>query len=196
MTTDPPRYDLVKEFSSLNSSISDGFPFLKPNLNDTTVVLLATSLIDEFLKFVLISGFQASAVSKRLIETVFEGTGPLATFSAKISLCSALGLVGGDDLRHDLTILRKIRNEFAHAYSERHLYNFPQCAALRISAKVGVEDIARRQFKLSCAGIIPHLALSALINVAKGRFIADHKEQIQAEYAKMIKEVYTSSSPE
>jgi DNA-binding MltR family transcriptional regulator len=155
-------------------------------------VLLATSLIDEFLKFVLISGFRADAASKRLMETVFSGNGPLATFSAKISVCSALGLVGGQDVRHDLTLLRKIRNDFAHAYTERKLSDFAQCASLRIAASLDIQDAdsMRKKFKYSCAGIIPHLALSALVNIAKDRFINANQEGLQAEYKTMISAVF------
>jgi hypothetical protein len=45
---------------------------------------------------------------------LFQGTAPLATFSAKIRLGYALGIFG-KKTRHDMDILRQIRNVFAHA---------------------------------------------------------------------------------
>src|SRR5262249_54463894 len=45
---------------------------------------------------------------------LFEGMGPLATFSAKIKLGYALGFYG-PRTRHDFLIFNEIRNAFAHA---------------------------------------------------------------------------------
>ena len=45
---------------------------------------------------------------------LFDGTGALATFSAKIDIAYAFGLIGTQE-RADLHIIRKIRNDFAHA---------------------------------------------------------------------------------
>jgi DNA-binding MltR family transcriptional regulator len=47
-------------------------------------------------------------------DQLFIGTGPLATFSAKIRLGYALGIYGRKT-RHDLDVVREIRNAFAHA---------------------------------------------------------------------------------
>jgi DNA-binding MltR family transcriptional regulator len=44
---------------------------------------------------------------------LFEGNGPLGTFSAKIDLSRLLGLTS-DIINSDLHILREIRNQFAH----------------------------------------------------------------------------------
>ena len=184
-------YDLAAEFGSLTAQTKDGLPFLRAGLTDTETVLQGTSLIDEYLKFVLITGFNSAVVSKRLIEAVFSGHGPLATFSAKISVCTALGLVLGD-VRHDLGILRNIRNDFAHSYAGPKLSDCRQCESLRVTANVTVIDdnLNRRKFKLSCAGILPHLAVSALLDVAKGRFISANAEAVKIEYQKMLTEIY------
>jgi DNA-binding MltR family transcriptional regulator len=50
---------------------------------------------------------------KNISKKLFSGTGCLATFSSKIDLAYMLGLISSD-IRSDLHILRKIRNEFAH----------------------------------------------------------------------------------
>lgn len=49
------------------------------------------------------------------VDEVFVGdSGPLSTFSAKIKMAYALGIIGRDT-RRDLVIVKNIRNAFAHA---------------------------------------------------------------------------------
>lgn len=50
---------------------------------------------------------------KKVLKVLFSSNGYLATFSSKIDLAYMLGLIS-PDVRSDLHILRKIRNEFAH----------------------------------------------------------------------------------
>ena len=185
-------YDIMEEFASL---IRSTFPvsaphhprFLQPDLEDTTLVLLATSLIDEFLKIVLIAGFRRDVVSKRRIEDVFGWNGALGTFSAKISLCALLGLTT-TDVRHDLTILRKIRNDFAHSYNPLSLKDFPGCAALRLTSKMEIPEASdvRRRFKQSCLGVIGRLAFATMIKTAQQRFLSKNTEAVMEEYNAML----------
>ncbi|MGO9684145.1 MAG: MltR family transcriptional regulator [Beijerinckiaceae bacterium] len=49
---------------------------------------------------------------------LFEDTGPLATFSARINFGYALGLYG-KKVKRDLNLIREIRNAFVH--SRRHI---------------------------------------------------------------------------
>lgn len=46
-------------------------------------------------------------------KNLFKGTGCLATFSAKITMCFGLGLISKDE-KQTLNLVRKIRNIFAH----------------------------------------------------------------------------------
>jgi hypothetical protein len=46
-------------------------------------------------------------------DKIFEGNGPLSTFSSKILMGYGLRLYG-PDFRHDLEIIKDIRNGFAH----------------------------------------------------------------------------------
>jgi tetratricopeptide (TPR) repeat protein len=46
-------------------------------------------------------------------DTLFKYPGPISTFSARIELAYRLGLIS-DVFRHDLNIIRDIRNKFAH----------------------------------------------------------------------------------
>lgn len=77
----------------------------------------------------------------RILESsLVEGTFPndsVSTFSAKIWLCHALGNLS-DDERHDLTLIRKIRNTFAHDI-DASLTTEPasdRCRALRLGERL------------------------------------------------------------
>jgi hypothetical protein len=70
-------------------------------------VMIAVSHIDGLLK---------GAITYRMVnltsddeEVLFSGFGPLATFSARIRIAYALGIIG-KKTRHDLDLMREIRN--------------------------------------------------------------------------------------
>jgi len=54
---------------------------------------------------------------EKLYKALFEGYGPLASFSARIDLAYGLGLIPPNE-RRDLHLIRKIRNTFAHRTGE------------------------------------------------------------------------------
>jgi len=89
---------------------------------------------------------------------MFSGNGPLSTFSAKIDLCSLLGLIS-TTIKSDLHIIREIRNEFAHQIVHRfentklsfvspHISD--KCNALKCVAHEGIA-ISRTAFVRACA---------------------------------------------
>jgi DNA-binding MltR family transcriptional regulator len=47
-------------------------------------------------------------------DRLFTGTGPLSSFSTKIQLAYAMGIIG-KKVRHDLDTIREMRNAMAHA---------------------------------------------------------------------------------
>jgi hypothetical protein len=74
--------------------------------------LLAASIIDDILRGAL--RYRFIPLSNDEQEELFEGTSPLATFSARIRVLYALGVIG-KQTRHDLNKLRELRNAMAHA---------------------------------------------------------------------------------
>ena len=81
--------------------------------SDRGCALMAAAYIDEMLKDLLDAYFvDDSTVSKRLL----GNSGGLSSFSARIDISYALGLLPKNIMR-DLSILRKIRNDFAHVSS-------------------------------------------------------------------------------
>ena len=63
---------------------------------------------------------------KKVLTAVFENNGPTSTFSAKIDLAYLFGLLSSD-ARHDLHLLRKIRNDFAHNPAKIGFSDSPIC---------------------------------------------------------------------
>jgi hypothetical protein len=183
------RYNIMKEFGALLRLVYPIPPFVTSDINDTTLVLLSTSLVDKFLKIVLIAGFQEDVASKRRMDDVFSGYGVLATFSAKISLCTMLGLTSINS-RHDLTVLRKIRNDFAHSHEQLFLSDFSGCLSLKVTSKLDIQDPVEERLKLkqSCFGIIGELSSACLTRTAQFRFLKKNPDGIQKEYEILIKE--------
>jgi len=80
--------------------------------SDRACAVLLASYIDDLLQRLFMSKFTIE-MSKSLQEQIFGQAGPLSTLSAKITMAHVLGYIG-PDAHHDLTLIRKIRNEFAH----------------------------------------------------------------------------------
>lgn len=78
--------------------------------SDRVAAVVGGALIDEILRRTLRNSLRQD--SKALDEAA-QANGPLATFSACINMGYLLGLYG-KEVKRDLHILRKIRNEFAH----------------------------------------------------------------------------------
>lgn len=81
---------------------------------DRGAVLVCASVLDETLKELLMTFFPDTPSSKSLLS---GGNAPIGTFSSRIDLCHALGLIQ-DDEHKELTLIRKIRNEFAHKWED------------------------------------------------------------------------------
>lgn len=79
--------------------------------NDRSAAIVAVSFVETALRATIETewGIQSETARERL----FKGSGPLATFSAKIEIGSAAGILG-PRTRGDLNLIRKVRNEFAH----------------------------------------------------------------------------------
>ena len=182
-------YDMSEAIAAFHQGVSGGLPFLGPNLDDTSVVVLATSLLDELLKFVLLGGFHAPSTSNTLVDTVFKGDGPLSRFSDRIKICTALGIIR-DDIQHDLSVLRGIRNDFAHSHQPLRLSGFTSVKSLKTTSNLTIEDgdEHRRIFKACCAGLVPQIAALTLMHIARGRFINKNQAAILEEFEIMMAE--------
>jgi len=77
--------------------------------SDRACAVLAGAFLDSLLERLL-----RRAIVQNAPSSIFDGQGPLATFSAKIDMAYSLGFLPNPEHR-DLNIIRKIRNDFAHA---------------------------------------------------------------------------------
>ncbi|MGH6681661.1 MAG: MltR family transcriptional regulator [Bradyrhizobium sp.] len=181
-------YDIMGEVAWLGGFMRDGLPFLKPGLQDIAVVVLATSLIEKFLRVSLIALFKSDVASKTMIDGVFTGKGPLATFSAKIEVCAGLGNISAD-VRHDLKIINKIRNGFAHSPHQLFLKDVRACSELKLRSGLEIQDdcLEREKFKHSCASIVAQLSIGTLFKIAAERFLSANKDGVAKEYEAMIR---------
>ncbi len=82
---------------------------------DRGVALVCAAYLEEELEKLLRKSFVN--VSK-VVDTLFEPSGPLGTFSSKIDLAFAIGSIQAEPHRA-LRRIRKIRNEFAHQHKAR-----------------------------------------------------------------------------
>lgn len=95
------------EFSvkDLNSSFEEIF-----KQSDRAVAIVSGSVLETILQLML-KKFLIS--DKHLEKLLFNGFAPLSTFRAKIDTAFYLGLLNEQE-HHDLKIIKRIRNEFAH----------------------------------------------------------------------------------
>jgi mannitol operon repressor len=80
--------------------------------SDRGAVLLAASILDEWLLEIIQSYLINDKVSKELL---LGFSAPLGTFSAKTKAAYSLGLIEKNEY-DEINIIRKIRNEFGHSW--------------------------------------------------------------------------------
>ena len=79
--------------------------------SDRARVVLVTAWIDHFLKVKIMNEFSKGNAKAR--KDLFSSNGPFATFSGKLNAAFCAGWIDAD-VYHDVQIIRKLRNEFAH----------------------------------------------------------------------------------
>lgn len=75
-------------------------------------VLLVTARLDQLTERVVASNMPG--LDKKTQAALFGGMGPLHSFSARIHIAKAMGIISAHDAA-ELHKLRKLRNEFAHS---------------------------------------------------------------------------------
>jgi DNA-binding MltR family transcriptional regulator len=104
--------------------------------DDRSIIITASSLLEDMLAFAIIHKFPRSISDSQFAE-LFTGLGPLASFSAKISMAFLLGAIP-ENLKHDLHVIKAMRNDCAHIYG--HLtFKTPEIARRCDSLKLGRE---------------------------------------------------------
>jgi hypothetical protein len=86
--------------------------------SDQALAILAVAYLDHLLRLLIVSALGLDRFPEAAEEFLFEGrdTG-LATFYSRIEMAKSLGEISDDEAR-DLNLIRKVRNEFAHALGD------------------------------------------------------------------------------
>ncbi len=116
--------------------------------SDRAAVILGTAKLDDLLydlllKFLLPNPGQS--------DDLLDQERPLSSLGAKISICNRLGILDNDFAR-SLHLIRKIRNEFAHASSTGQLHLSPHRERVRqlvdtISDTAFFKDVKEMYFR-------------------------------------------------
>ncbi len=109
-----PSPQQTSSFTEIFQSHHDSFRTSIKGETDRGTALVTAAFLEQCLETILRALFDANKRKKKSVEPLFEGFGPLSSFSGKISLSYSFSLIS-DAMEHDLHIIRKIRNEFAHS---------------------------------------------------------------------------------
>lgn len=121
--------------------------------SDRGLPLVAVALIDDLLSQTLLAFFCEGTSAKKLVE---GANAPLGTLSARLATCYSLGLI--DEFEYsEINLLRKIRNEFAHA---KHGASFHEakirglCGSLTSDLPQDADyDVSDPRFRVMNAGL-------------------------------------------
>jgi len=117
--------------------------------SDRGVVLISAAFLEEALEALLRARFSIRhPKSKSSIKPLFDSSGPLSTFSAKIKICYAMDLMG-KWMYEDLEIVRKVRNEFAHSIG---VARFDLPTAVELTERLKAADLAATTITKEAAG--------------------------------------------
>jgi len=111
----------------------DGFFKELQNESPRAAVIIASAFLDAQLREILLNSFvDDEKVSEELLDS------DLFAFSSRIKIAYCLGLIS-ESIYHDLNIIRKIRNKFAH---QMHGYTFDEpeivrwCDSLKVAKMI------------------------------------------------------------
>jgi DNA-binding MltR family transcriptional regulator len=132
---------------------------------DRGCALMAAAYLDDELGEMI----RANLVqNKKVLTAVFENNGPASTFSARIDLAYLCGLLSSD-ARHDLHLLRKIRNDFAHNPVKIGFSDSPicdRCLELKLISIHESKD-PRLRFTNAMMGVFAHIHAKKIMAVVK-----------------------------
>ena len=162
-------------------------------LDDYSLAMISTTFLDELLAYAIIIKTRR-IVDKTLFTQVFKGdSAPLSRFSYKIRVARLMGILS-DDVFHDLGILKKIRNDFAHNEidKQRMFIDFSEketsdrCKQLKLHIDLSDPTMAlagtaeRKAFLSSVATIMINLQVFVQAAALEVKIIERHKDELLA----------------
>jgi DNA-binding MltR family transcriptional regulator len=79
--------------------------------------LVVAGIVEDWLEKLLLA--RGRTISNRTAKRIFEGMGPLSSFSGKIDVAYLFELID-EDVAQDLRVIKDIRNKFAHTTQSVH----------------------------------------------------------------------------
>jgi DNA-binding MltR family transcriptional regulator len=92
-----------------------------------SVVILQAAMVEVALEKAIQKKMRKD-IPKEVLERLFEYDGPIGNFSSKTTIAYAFGILG-TTARHDLDLIRLMRNQFAHCRKAMD-FSTPQVAAV------------------------------------------------------------------
>jgi DNA-binding MltR family transcriptional regulator len=170
---EPRKFNFSDWYKPIHEAIQRGLHVTKPETDEATLVITTAAIFEKMLEFMIVLNFGAMP-NLSDFNAMFQYPGPLASFAAKINLCFLIGHLPAG-LKHDLDIVRDIRNSFCHSLLKRSFsdHDIAQaCGELKYGKGIGkpggtMEDVARAfkrfqpaaraQYTLSCLVILAAL---------------------------------------
>jgi DNA-binding MltR family transcriptional regulator len=161
---------------------------------DRGVAIIAVSLLEQMLEIVLLQ--RMMPLSARRYARMFGRMGPLSSFSAKIELALALGVIS-ENLYYQIDALRKVRNTFAHRI-EALTFEHPNVQrAMRIAHSrlaVRMSDL-KSDFLLRFASIGLTLVFSARNDIRIKPLSETHPDALDAVTPTLLAMMAKAGSP-
>lgn len=144
---------------------------------DRGMAILGAAMLDEKLKTILTNFLIKGKQAERLLN---GPNAPIGTFSAKLDMAFAVGLISEDEYQ-DAEIIRKIRNDFAHKFDLKFSFGNESVAARckNFSIAKGVIEAAKGLGEVIEAKMIFQVVISSLDY--KWMFREQHAQQLKAE---------------
>ena len=135
--------------------------------SDRGCVILTSAMLDSKLKLIheafVTSNLTDQNPPKDILDTLWGSNGPLGTFSGKIHIAYAYGIISGNEW-NALNIIRQLRNEAAHCHYQ---FSFEDKGVINLIT--GLRDY---MLVLSDLDIFESLPYENETSVAKRQFIA------------------------
>jgi hypothetical protein len=142
---------------------------------DAAYVLTTSSALEELLENALEGKMRT--LSNALRNRLFEGYGPLATFSAKIDVADAFKIIA-DEVVSDFRAIKDIRNRFAHTTVPLHFQSPELASRFQVLSGWTKEKPSKELFDervAACmAALKPHIEAAKFAAALEGRSSAQN----------------------
>jgi hypothetical protein len=139
MVTQPAYISNLKSYAraklSNNDDVEDSIADFS-NESDRGAILLAATGIEDMLEYEILNRFPGLENDEPARKRMFEQDGQIASFSKKIEMAYALGIIDRD-YRKKIDVIREIRNACAHSRKPLSL----QQSVLRAACEAVISDM-------------------------------------------------------